>query len=328
MIQPRIIDIELTNLCNQRCSFCLRSTLTRNVGVMDLALFRKVVDELAGFDFPRWGKVVLAGFGEPTLHPGFVEAVAYAGSRHLPLRVYTNGTGLNDEVRRGLLHSGVKSLKLSLNVHGPEMLARVSGAAPSWDLLVHETCLLLRERVLSQTGPEITIQLLYSADLPSRTREQEPPIIDTPEAALEASRFWQSRAREIARETGAALCAEPVSGLDMRAGRTFGLLEDVALKLCPYLPYHTHFDPARDFSSGLDFHGCERHFNNIVVFWDGSCTPCCTDVNCEMYLGNVASSTVGQVFNSPAALRNRAAWQAGRTPGEMCRVCLDGNVKP
>jgi len=325
VIQPRIVDIELTNACNQRCGFCLRATMRRPTGSMSLTLFKKIVDELTTFDFPRWGKVVLAGFGEPTLHPQFVEAVEYAGDRHLPLRVYTNGTGLNNVVCRRLMHPGIQSLKLSLNVHGPDMLARVIGKAASWETLVQRIRTLLRARARSEGGPEITIQLLYTGDLLPQVREREPALLDTPAAALEAVRFWQTQARAIAEETGTVPRVSPVTQADVRPGQTFGLLENVDLKLCPYLPYRTHFDSARDWPSGLNFDNCTRHFNNVVIFHEGSCTPCCTDVNCEMYLGNVATSSVMEIFNAPPARHNRARWRAGQPVGELCRICLAGN---
>jgi len=322
MIQPGIVDIELTNLCNLACGFCLRPSMRRPGGVMDINVFKRVIDELAGFDFPEWGKVVLAGFGEPTLHPCFVEAAEYAASRDLPLRIYTNGTRLEGEIRRALLHPGIKSLKLSINVHGAEMLARVTRNKASWQDLVQNVVSLLRERVAGDAGPEITVQLLYSADLPDRVKEKETPVLDTPQAALVALRFWQARALEIARETGVPSRVKTIEKGDIKSGRSFELFENVKLKLCHYLPYRTHFDPGRNFPSGLNFANCCRHFKNIVVFWDGSCTPCCTDVSCQMYLGNVTGSSVKAVFNSASAVKNREKWSAGQPPGELCRVCL------
>ena len=126
MIQPNIIDIEITNMCNQECGFCLRSEMKRPVKTMSLSCFKKIIDELVRFDFPAWGKVALAGFGEPTLHPQFAEAAEYASSKHLPFRIYTNGTKLGQKTRQALLHQGIASLKLSINVHGADMFAQVT----------------------------------------------------------------------------------------------------------------------------------------------------------------------------------------------------------
>ncbi len=322
-MQPAIVDIEMTNACNQQCGFCLRSSMQRPVGMMDLATFKRIIDELAGFDFPTWGKVVLAGFGEPTLHPRFIEAVAYAGAKGVPLRVYTNGTRLDTEIRQALLHPGIKALKLSINAHGQCMFSRVTATRTSWDDLVRGVTSLLRERITCTAGPEITLQLLYTADLPDPVKVREIPVLDTPEMALTATRFWQTVSLEIAQEAGVSPTPTPVPLKDIRSGLVFDLFEHVRLKLCPYLPYRTHFDPTRRLPSGLNFQNCTRHFNNVVVFWDGACAPCCTDVNCQMYLGNVTHSSLRAVFNSPAAIANRAKWSTGQSPSELCRICLN-----
>src|SRR6478736_111417 len=44
---PDIVQIESTNLCNAKCVFCPRDEMHRRQGVMDLDLFKKIVDECA-----------------------------------------------------------------------------------------------------------------------------------------------------------------------------------------------------------------------------------------------------------------------------------------
>jgi MoaA/NifB/PqqE/SkfB family radical SAM enzyme len=323
MIQPNIIDIEITNMCNQECRFCLRSGMKRPVKTMSLSCFKKIIDELARFDFPSWGKVVLAGFGEPTLHPQFAEAAEYAGSQHLPIRIYTNGTKLDQKTRQALIHPGITSLKLSINVHGADMFARVTKNKIAWDIFVKGIVRLLQARVSRSAGPEITLQLLYTADLPEHVKQYEVPVLDSPEMALKAIRFWQVQCLNIAKDLDIPVTMKPAQESEIKSGTVFELFENTRIKLCRYLPYRTHFDPFRDFPSGLNFQNCTRHFNNMVIFSDGSCTPCCTDVNCQMFLGNVADSSVKEVFNSPVAVRNREEWSAGRSPHELCQICLD-----
>jgi len=322
MIQPSIVDIELTNLCNLACGFCLRHDMTRPKGTMDLELFKNIIDELAGFDFPTWGKVIIAGFGEPTLHPRFTEAVAYATSTGLPLRIYTNATGLNTTIVHALLHPGVQALKLSINAHGAEMSTRVTGRRISWEGFVEGIVLLMRERIARDNGPQITLQLLSTAQLSAAVRKREMAVLNTPQMALQAIKYWQAQSLKLAKETGVPSMVAPVKESDIRVGKVIDLFETIKLKMCPYLPYRTHFDATRDFPSGLDFGSCARHFNNLVIFWDGACTPCCTDVDCHMYLGNVNLSSVKEVFNACAAVENRRKWSAGQIPSELCQICL------
>jgi len=326
MRHPSIIDIELTNVCNRQCAFCLRNTMTRPIGMMDMALYTRIIDQIADITFPRWGKVVLAGFGEPALYPQVEEAIAYAASKYIPLRVYTNASLLTESACRKLLHPGIKSLKISLNAHGADMLTELMGDSASWHDTVQGIKHLLHERIAQSTGPEITIQLLYTASLSAQIKATEIQVLDSPQAALEAIRFWQDVAKQVACSAGISSSTAPINESRIQAGQAFPLLDNVYVKLCPYFPYLTHFDAKRVIRSDLDFSRCSRHFNNMVIFWDGSVSPCCTDVNCTMNLGNVTSASLLDVFNSPTANQNRSDWTAGIAPSEVCRICLDGNV--
>ncbi len=184
--------------------------MNRPLRMMNLSVFRKIIDELAGFDFPDRGKVVLAGFGEPTLHPQFIEAVEYAGLRNLPLRIYTNGTRLDPRIRQALLHPGVKSLKVSINGHGADMFAQLTGNKTSWDHYVSQVSELLRDRLLRNSGPEITLQLLYSAMLPDHVKQWGMCLLDTPEMALQAVNFWQVLVLKIAKELDIPVMMESI----------------------------------------------------------------------------------------------------------------------
>ena len=44
---PEIVQIESTNICNAKCVFCPRDDMERKQGIMDMALFTKIVDECA-----------------------------------------------------------------------------------------------------------------------------------------------------------------------------------------------------------------------------------------------------------------------------------------
>ena len=80
---PQHIHIEPTNACNLRCVHCHhheiapgRQVVTQPFGIMDMAVYRKVIDEIA----PLKCSITLDLQGEPTLHPKLTEMVAYAKS--------------------------------------------------------------------------------------------------------------------------------------------------------------------------------------------------------------------------------------------------------
>ena len=87
--RPHIVEVELTNECNLGCVHCHRTLLMeREVGFMDVDVFKKVIDEMA--DYPV-AFLRIVGQGEPTLHPHFSEMMAYASGKRIKIEITTNG---------------------------------------------------------------------------------------------------------------------------------------------------------------------------------------------------------------------------------------------
>lgn len=84
---PLIIDIEATNHCNFRCTFCARNIMKRSKGYMSFELYQDLINEMteykAAVKFSRWG--------EPFLHPRIYEMFEYAKKNGLLVHVTTNG---------------------------------------------------------------------------------------------------------------------------------------------------------------------------------------------------------------------------------------------
>jgi len=87
---PTVLNIELTNNCNFECPHCPRNALNegRGLGFMPIALFDKIVDEIAG----GVSMVKLIGLGEPSLHPQLDHIMRRLRDRRIKTLLYTNGT--------------------------------------------------------------------------------------------------------------------------------------------------------------------------------------------------------------------------------------------
>lgn len=100
---PSWIDLNLTELCNRACVFCPRvdPDLYPNQALhMSLELVRKIVLDLRRIDYR--GAVVLCGYGEPMLHPRFVELVGMLANKPWRLELVTNGDRLTVDMVRQL----------------------------------------------------------------------------------------------------------------------------------------------------------------------------------------------------------------------------------
>ena len=102
-----IHQIEMTSRCNLRCRYCVHPTMPRPKIDMDEATYTRALD-LASMCVSLYGQdeLNLAGIGESTLHPHFVEWVHRARKAVGPdvkLVITTNGILITDEMAQALL---------------------------------------------------------------------------------------------------------------------------------------------------------------------------------------------------------------------------------
>ncbi len=88
---PRRLTVELTNICNLHCSYCLRdedALYHQRAEFMPLDTLRSIVR--AAREAAAIAEVNFTG-GEPTLHPNFAEAIGVCGAEGLKTSFVTNG---------------------------------------------------------------------------------------------------------------------------------------------------------------------------------------------------------------------------------------------
>ncbi|MBT6600495.1 MAG: radical SAM protein [Nitrospina sp.] len=104
--------IEPTNTCNLRCTFCfVTEGMTREGGFMDLALFKKIID-----DCPDLEHLCLHNWGEPLLHKDIFKMVEYAKNKGVNYVVMnTNGTLLTDKMIKKIVESKLDIIRFSID---------------------------------------------------------------------------------------------------------------------------------------------------------------------------------------------------------------------
>ncbi len=135
---PFIINIDPADICNFQCKFCptgnrdlMRSTPGRNHGIMDFALYKKIVNDICEFEQPI--KVLrLYKDGEPLLNPQFAEMIRYAKARGCAGKVdtTTNASMLTPERNIQIIDAGLDRINISIEGVSTEQyreFARYSG---------------------------------------------------------------------------------------------------------------------------------------------------------------------------------------------------------
>jgi pyruvate-formate lyase-activating enzyme len=116
---PEIVQIESTNICNAKCTFCPRDEMHRRQGIMSFDLFKKVVDECAELGITH---VRVHNYGEPFIDRKLVEKVRYAKEKGIAeVGMISNGSLITEEVARRMIEAGLDAINISVDASGKEV---------------------------------------------------------------------------------------------------------------------------------------------------------------------------------------------------------------
>jgi sulfatase maturation enzyme AslB (radical SAM superfamily) len=263
---PEIVQIESTNLCNAKCVFCPRDEMHRQQGVMDMDLYRTIVDECADLGITH---VRVHNYGEPFLDRQLVDKVRYAKSRGIAeVGMISNGSLITEEIARGLIDAGLDAINISVDAAGKEVFERTR-VHLDYDTVIGNIRTLARlRREAGARRPRLILSFVRqdnSAD--------EQAFID------EWSRV-----------------ADKIHITDLH--NWGGTLHDRSDVQYP----------------------CYRMWLTFTVLWDGRVSLCCADYDGRHILGDLRTSTIAAIWNSPPYLAVRRQHLESGGPA-ICRTC-------
>jgi sulfatase maturation enzyme AslB (radical SAM superfamily) len=155
---PEIVQIESTNICNAKCVFCPRDDMHRKQGVMDMALFEKIVDECAALGIEH---VRMHNYGEPFVDRSLVEKVRYAKQRGIPqVGMISNGSLVTEAAARGMIEAGLDAINISVDASGREVFESTR-LGLNYDKVIGNIERLVRlRRELKRTRPKLILSFV------------------------------------------------------------------------------------------------------------------------------------------------------------------------
>ena len=118
---PIMINIDLTNRCNNMCPRCIR---TSNSGAsISLNDAKKIILQLKSAGVKSLG---LGGGGDPTCNPDFAKILYFAKQQEIETGVYTNGYMLKDSVIKAIIQC-CTYVRISLDADSPESYFKTHG---------------------------------------------------------------------------------------------------------------------------------------------------------------------------------------------------------
>jgi len=124
---PAALLVGITSKCNLRCDFCFHAdndiptAARRPKGVMTYERFAAIIEQARGW----CTHLEFSLFGEPMLHPRFVDMVRLAVEADLTVGIVTNATLLDAARAQALVQAGPASVTVSMEGGTPEEYNRV-----------------------------------------------------------------------------------------------------------------------------------------------------------------------------------------------------------
>jgi len=283
---PPVLYIEPTNACNCNCRICPRQNMTRPVGMMDLNLYRRIVDSAASMG-PS--ELHLFNFGEPMLHPELEEMVRYGTQNKLKVRFQTNGLLVEEERILRLLEAGLGYIGVSVNGLTAQEYETIRPGHSFQRLLGN----LQRLRAaIDRSGRSCTLHVAAQI-LKEESADRGADI-------------------EIFKKTWFSL-ADSLS--------IFGLSKYDGISIMQQ-GQETESLLAKQKRKPDENILCAEPFDRLVVKWDGQATVCCVDYDASLVVGDLQRQSLAEVWHSPAleAIRD-AVRQRKYAQIPLCRSC-------
>jgi organic radical activating enzyme len=285
---PKFIQLETVSGCNATCTMCSVSSWARAKNAMSDDLFGRLVEEIrARVDWVEL--VTLQLGGEPLLDKKLEPRVIQLKKAGVKSVAFTSNASLLDETRaRSILASGVDVIDFSIDGASAETFEKIRLG------LSFKT---VRDNVLN------FVKLRDRLGSPVRIRVR---MVVQPENARELDAFvvfWQE-------------CLGPN---DFVLARFLNWWSTWRGELAG--AGSTHLQEKRPLEAFNDL-PCLSPFSTLVILSDGRAPLCCLDYNADTPMGDVAASSIVEVWRGPAFEEVRRMHLAdGRHAMEFCRNC-------
>lgn len=287
---PDYLDVELTNHCNFRCCFCPTGTkaMQRMKGFMPDEVANAIAENvqkyhIQGVRFIRWG--------EPTMHPKYIEILKRVRDAGALIHINTNGSLLDESQMERLLDIHLDSIKFSFQGadEGTYNEMREGGDYQRLLRIVRKFCELRGQR----DYPFIQI----STTLTGETAEQ-------------VEHFKQDVGDYCDYYNIGYTLLNHLNVDDMKIDNA----EKAKIHRLQEHEKNNHtFKPV-----------CNEAFDKLSINWNGDVTLCCGDYDNFLVVGNIMDNDIREIFNSRAADTYRsviADGQYGRI--KCCSHCYE-----
>jgi len=320
---PKTIFVEITNICNFDCTFCPNHLMSREKGMMEFELFKKIVLDSRACGIERFNLWIM---GEPFLHPKFFDFVKFAKENKLKLSLITNGGLFTEELIDKFLSLGFsRDDNLLISYLTPNICAfKLRNATTSFDAYKNGIFRLIERKVEKKASIEVMLMYMINifADVVN-----VPGLISDARGVLDSIKELVDFSHDVQRKAGINFGFSIPSIKKIKGN--IKKCREIKIEFLPgvffNLKWLTNWGKVilpEGFKVIPSHYGyCAYPFENMGVFWNGEVTLCCDDYNGELVVGDLKEQALSEIFNGEEAEKIRSEMNKGVLSIPRCQVC-------
>jgi len=276
------VHIEVTNICGLACSFCPPKLQPSKT--MSLQFFEKILAQLHGYTKILAFHVM----GDPLILSNLNEYLEEAYKYGFEVELTTSGYYLDNVSYSTLFHPSVRQINISLNSYNKNSLNL------SFDDYMDSVLKLCKEKLLEYPKPFINLRLWNFDEACSEAEFNTilfKKLSSFFDIKLDSDELYKTRPKSIR--------------LDSKV----------------LVNFDSYFEwPSLD-STHNTHATCYGLKSHIGILADGTVVPCCLDGEGVINLGNLNTTPLVDVLNSPRALAMLKGFSQGKAIEELCLKC-------
>lgn len=314
--RPLWILVYVTDLCNLHCRMCPHHTTADS---SQFSQAKKINNDFISLDtlehafklFPESYFVMLAGVGEPLLHPQFKDIILMCEKYHKKTKLVTNGTKLTSEMSDFLVRNKcICEVQISLNAPDPEIYYDICQGNEDEFLLVVNN---IRQLVFAKKKARSSMRITTSAVCGNEFKENAFSFLSFADS-LGVDQI------ELFRYIDFGIKGNHISDIQSDWEYIPQLNNFAKNNICANycLP---HLVGAKTFVSR-----CDWFWKNISIDSHGNIGSCGRAISPDKSYGNIYD--VADVWNNDYMQRMRMLFLEGEIlPSDCCKVCVENNVQ-
>lgn len=298
--KPYTLLIEPSNLCNFQCVSCFQSLkgenyITRNKGIMDLSLYRTIIEQLKEWDGEKLKVLKLSLYGEPFTNPYFCEMLRIAKEADVAERIETttNASLLTEDICRELVDSEIDYIRVSIYGGNQESYTHITNS---------------KNADINQIWNQ-----LYNIQRFKKEKKQERPFVSAKmlDTYTNENEEFIERFSKVADEV---YIDKPHNWTAAEEKSFIGSLYDDEKKKSKL-----SMDLKKNMSDRIV---CTMPFTTLAVRCNGDVSPCCVDWNGGIILGNVKTDGLKDMWNGECLYEFRKMQlENQKEKNQSCRNC-------